>query len=163
MTASGDVVPTTSIDDPRGSVIRRGRRETSSSATTSEVGVLRVDGIPLQNGRIYTLVTNNLFFASTVALDVIVGRLRFNAAGTATTASTIIGEGGNHQPSAIAYGSVLWLPFIPATTANYSILLSVARIGGSGSVSIGVTANHPTIDLLIFDGWVDPGDVGVDV
>lgn len=166
MTTAGATVPVTAIDDPRGGVVRRGQRLSSSSTTTTEGGVLRLDSVPLQNGRIYLVCTNSLFFASSVAADVITGRLRYNAAGTATTSSTIIGEGGTTQPTTTSFGTPVTELFVPPSTANYSILLSVARIGGTGNVSIAVATNHPSIELFVLDVTAptgDPGDTGIDI
>ena len=160
---AGDTPPADELNDPTGSTVARGERPTTSSTTTSETAVLRIDAVPVEVGRVYWVVTSNLFLASSVAADVITGRIRASTAGAATTASAIVGEGGTTQPTTTAFGVPLRVKYVPGSTGNVSFLLSVARIGGTGNVSIVAATNHPTIDLAVIDGGVDPGDTGVDL
>lgn len=163
MTAAGDVVPTTTIDDLRGRCIARAERITTSTTTTTEIGVLRLDGVPTVDGRLYYVLISPLWLASTVALDVITGRVRYDTVGTAGTTDTILGECGAHQPSLATYGVPSILKFVPSATTNTSFLLSVGRVAGTGNVSIVVAAGHPSIDMMVFDAGPDPGDTGVDI
>lgn len=160
---AGDTPSADTLNDPTGATVNRGNRTTTSSTTTTETAVLRVDAVPVVVGRIYWVVTNNLFFTSSVAADVVTGRIRANTAGNATTASTIVGEGGAQEPTTTAQGVPIRVKYVPGATGNVSFLLSVARIGGTGNASIVCATNHPDIDLAIIDGGVDPGDTGVDL
>lgn len=146
-----------------GTMIGRGARTTSSSTTTTETAVLRVDSIPVTSGRAYVVATSPLWLASSVANDIITGRIRFDTSGNATTSSTILGEAGAAQPSGASAGVPIVLPFIATGTGNVSFLLSVGRVAGSGNCSIAASAGHPTIDLTIVEAGIDPTDTGVDL
>ena len=163
MISAGDTPTATQLNDPVGSTVARGNRQTSSSTTTTETAVLRIDSVPVVNGRIYWIVTDNLFLTSSVAADVVSARVRASTSGAATTASTIVGEGAAQEPIATAQGVPLRVKYVPGATGNVSFLLSVARIGGTGNASIVVATNHPDIDIAVIDGGVDPGDTGVDL
>jgi hypothetical protein len=65
-----------------------GQRTTTSTSTTTEVGVLRIDSVSLKANRSYRIWTSPLFLLSSTTGDVVTGRIRVNTAGTATTAST---------------------------------------------------------------------------
>src|SRR5436305_7654672 len=68
-------------------LLKYGTRTTASSTTTTEVGVLRVDNIPVIAGRLYLIYTTPLAIVSTVANDTPRANLRTSTSGTATTAS----------------------------------------------------------------------------
>lgn len=146
-----------------GQIVARGSRTTSSSTTTTEQSVLRVDSVTVVSGRLYTVVTSPLWLQSSVAGDVIAGRIRWSSSGAATTSSTVLGENGGIQGTLASPGIPLVLPFPAGSTATISFLLSVVRGAGTGNVSIGTTSNHPNIDLMIFEGGIDPTDTGVDL
>lgn len=142
-------------------LLRRGRRTTGSSTTTTEVGVLRVDSIPIISGHVYAILTSPLAIISTVANDTPRANIRVDATGaSATTASTQL------DLMQIPVTSTTNSPLIPltalyvsATTGLLSVLLSVSRAAGTGSVSIGAGTINP-VDLLILDFGVDPGNTG---
>lgn len=143
-------------------IIARGNRTTNSSTTTSETGVLRLDAVPFTAGKIYRIWTPPMIFQSTVANDLINARFRINTAGTATTSSTQLT--GLVDNAASASGpqrtkglTALWAP---ATSGVASILLSVSRDSGTGSVALNASSSYP-IDLVIEDCGADPGNTGV--
>lgn len=145
-------------------IVARGNRTTSSTATTTEVGVLRLDNIPVLSGKIYPVFLNGVVFASSASGDLIEARLRASTSGAATTSSTQFGSttessftaGGNQriQPAVALY--------IPSGDATLSILLSVARVSGTGNVSLLVSAATHNPNLWV-EQWTDPGDTGVDI
>ena len=51
----------------RKGIVKRGSRGTDSTATTTEIGVLRVDSIPILAGYQYKICTSPLFLIGTVA------------------------------------------------------------------------------------------------
>jgi hypothetical protein len=155
------------IDPPLGpqGMIKRANRTTSSSTTTTEVGVLRLDGIPIKNGRVYKLCTAGLILNSTVAGDLIEIRIRGNTAGQATTGSTQFGSLADSSQSASASQKVqsvqaIWVGVADVTL---SVLLSIARVTGTGTVGIPVTAPTYNIDMWVEDLGPDPTDTGNDV
>lgn len=152
------------IDDVRTGIVARGRRVTNSSTTTTEVGVLRIDDIPITGGRTYKISTSCISINTTVNGDIVSANVRYTTDGsTPTTSSAAIGGLGQYIPSA-AIG--LAHPFIgyyfPTADETFSVLLSVARASGTGSVSLAASAGQP-IDLIVEDMGIDTGDVGVDL
>lgn len=156
------------VDDTRtGIIIARGRRTTSSTASTgTEVGVIRLDDIPVTGGLLYRVASNGLHFDTTVAADVSVARVRYTTDGsTPSTASTIL-------PGALAYalqGNASWPEtalidtfYAPAADETLSLLLTVNRVAGSGSCLIFADTDH-TIDLWVESLGTDPGDTGTDI
>lgn len=147
----------------RGSVIARGNRQTNSTASATETGVIRLDNIPMTNGRAYWIGTNPLSIDTTVNNDI--GRilLRINTAGVATTASTNIWLGqvrlaDNTAAEQLSAGVV----YIPSGTVTASVLLSHTRAGGTGNIQVLSSSVLPT-DLLVVDLGEDPGDTGTDI
>lgn len=152
------------VDDVRTGIVARGRRTTTSSGTTTEIAVLRIDDIPIIGGRTYKISTSCMSMQATVNNDIVSANIRYTTDGsTPTTSSTALGGLGVSIPNA-AVG--IAHPFIgyyyPASDQTFSVLLSVARASGTGSASIGASATQP-IDLIIEDMGIDTGDVGVDL
>lgn len=145
---------------PAGSAIARGRRITSSSTTTTTVGVLRFDAVQVWAGHTYRVALGGSTVpASTVANDGVQFVLRFTTDGTtATTASTIVPGGA----AAAFVGSTtivqtlgLSTTYTPSANQSLSILLCVTRASGTGSVSIFADANFLT-EMLVEDLSLDP-------
>lgn len=136
-------------------LVKWGQRTTASLTTTTEVGVLRVDGISLVAGRQYRIWTSPLHMDSTVTNDEIRSRLRYNTAGTATTASAGLPGAMAHvrQTDAnVSEDKSITVTYTPATNETMSLLLTVARIAGTGNVSL---VNAPdaenTVQLMVED------------
>jgi hypothetical protein len=147
-----------------GTVIARGRRETSSTASGSEQSVLRVDSIPVVSGRLYGIETSALLLDTSVANDIARGILRVDTTGAAaTTASTSVTTGQTRLADA-TIGNTVTLKTTTAATAtgSWSVLLSTSRVSGSGNISITGTSGQP-IEIIVTDLGVDPGDTGVDL
>lgn len=146
---------------PQG-ILRRGNRPTASSTTTTEVGVLRIDGIPIVAGRAYPIDTGPLYLYSPVTSDVVAGRIRTSTSGAATTSSTVLGQPlsnvANSTSTSFPESRALSQVYVATVTGTLSVLLTVGRTQGTGSVSIQVGC-----DMWIADGGIDPGDTGVDV
>lgn len=156
------------IDPPLGpqGVIARADRTTSSSTTTTEVGVLRLDNIPIKAGRFYKVCVAGIILNSTVAGDLLEARIRGNTAGVATTGSTQFGSMADSSHS--ASGSQKVQPVqamypIPGGDVTLSVLLSIARVTGTGTVGIPVTAPQYNIDMWVEDLGIAPSDTGTDI
>lgn len=141
-----------------GTIIARANRTTDSSTTTTEIGVLRLDSIPIINGFSYQITTNSIQVQSTTG-DIVGIRFRGNTAGAATTASTELAyEARNTTNSSYPYSMVTTVIYNSATTGNLSVLLSVERTNGTGNTkvygasSFWVTMLGPT-----------PADTGTDI
>lgn len=152
-TASASWVP-----EP-GTIIARANRTTSSSTTTSEIGVLRLDSIPIVSGVVYKIISAPMYILSTTG-DIVNIRFRGNTAGAATTGSTQIGQGFQTITNSIQPTSaILNIIYPSATTGSLSVLLSVARSSGSGNTQV-----FGTSEFWVEIGSIaDPGDTGVDI
>lgn len=147
-----------------GTVIARGRRETNSTANSAEQGVLRVDNIPVVNGRLYYVTTNPIQIDSTVTNDICRANLRIDETGAAaTTSSTTIALTQLRQTDGTQSEQTM-VGVLRAASADglWSVLLTTSRPAGTGNVSLVGSATVP-IDLIIFDCGEDPGDSGVDI
>jgi hypothetical protein len=148
----------------RKGIVRRGSRATDSTATSAEIGVLRVDNIPILANYLYKIWTSPLFLIGSVTTDVNSVLLRTSSSGVATTASTQLclaqdQTANTTHPPAI---SSLVMPYSSGSNQTLSVLLSVSRMaGGSGTVKIGAAVG--TIELVIECLGLDPGDSGVDL
>lgn len=148
-----------------GANLARAQRVTASSTTTGEIGVIRLDNISVVPGHLLRIWTAPLLLQSTAAADLIGSRVRVltsatAVSGAATPASPQIGatlqQPGNATSPESAGHSV---PFVvPAGVASISVLLTVVRIAGSGSVNLAQQC-----DLLVDDLGPDPGDTGIDL
>lgn len=145
----------------QGGIIARGRRGTTSSTTTSEVGVLRIDGVVVRQGRLYEIGTTPLATISTVAGDHSGARVRYSTSGLATTASTVLMTSVGYTSSAANTTPTIWAKFIPGADQTLSLILTVVRIAGTGTVSILINSGSPDIEIWIRDAGTDPGDTGV--
>lgn len=147
-----------------GQVVARGSRTTNSSTTgATEIGVLRLDNIPVYAGRAYLIRVNNVWLVSTVATDIVICRLKYTNVGVATTASPEM------SALRVIVSSTSDGPILPIN-ANFwaiadetlSIILTVQRAVGTGTVQVNPTAGQ-TIDIVVQDAGTDPGDTGVDL
>ncbi len=144
-------------------VLARGRRITSSGAIAgTEIGLLRLDNIPVYAGRLYRISTNGLNLDSDTAnTDILAARIRVNTSGVATTSSTIVGFMrnwiDNQNQSNVTPLNVYYMPSADGTA---SFLLSAIRQAGAGIDILFASAAEPC-DLVVVDEGLDPGDTGV--
>jgi len=145
-------------------VIKRGQRITASSTTTTEVGVLRVDDVPVYAGRAYKVWTSPLILDTSVANDVARAHLRYTEDGSLPATSDTQLQAAHGVLANITSGEsrVVVANYSPAADGLLSVLLSVSRVSGTGNISISASATFP-IDLVVEDMGLDPGDVGVDI
>lgn len=149
-----------------GVCVARARRETNSSSTSAatELPVLRLDDIPVEQGHLYDIVTNPLLLDTTVANDVMRVLLRIDETGAdATIASTNISLNQRQIPNASQSETCMLGTTRAASAAGlWSVLLSVVRQSGTGTGQIFGATTHP-IEIKIIDLGMDPGDTGVDL
>lgn len=141
-----------------------GIRNSNSSTTTTEIGVLRIDDIPILSGHRYKIETNSITLHSSVANDVVRATIRYTTdASTPTTSSTQLCDAQlsavntTFPATSIASGS-----YVPGSNQTLSVLLTVSRQTGTGNAQLLGSATFP-IELYINDLGPDSGDVGVDV
>jgi hypothetical protein len=149
-------------------IIARGRRVTDStgSASTTFVPVLRLDDIPLTAGRCYRISTAPLGVDGNNANDIIRVTITYTTDGSTPTISSTTLPGGRAQAlqANISNGEYLYISttYTPASDETLSLLLCVSRQSGAGTVVInGDSVN--TIEMVVEDIGVDPGDTGTDL
>lgn len=145
-----------------GTMVARGNRTSSSTTTTTEVGVIRAS-IAVKSGQVYLIKTSPLKLNSTVSADFVFARLRYTIDGsTPSTASTVlatvVGPTGTGQ-SVIPFVA----KYVPSSDVTLNALLTVGRWSGTGTVGLVVDSVVPDIDLMIHAAGTDPTDTGVDV
>lgn len=142
-----------------GTIVARANRGSSSSTTTTEIGVLRLDNIPIVNNVLYVVESAPMYILSASG-DIVNIRFRYNTAGAATTASTQLGTGCQVITNAIQpVTAMLRTRYLAATTGTVSILLSVGRAAGTGNTQVFGESDFWITSL----GIVDPGDTGTDI
>lgn len=152
------------VDDIQTGIVARGRRETSKTFTGAEVGVIRIDGIPLKAAKLYQIYTSSLRMALTSGETGIV-QARIDVTGAAaTTSSTIIGawEGGHTSAFTPVNSPVLVAEYVPVSDVTLSVLLTLSRTGGANNITLSGSATQP-ICLYVKTLGFDPGDTGVDI
>lgn len=143
-----------------GQLIKRGNRASSSSTTTTtEIGVLRVDDIPIMSGVVYLISTSPVYLLGNTN-DTISLRARVSTTGAAVTTDTQVGNAlqlktDSGQPPS----SVFMAHYTAGTTGNLSVLVTVQRTSGSGNAQ-----TFDAFDLYISAfALADPGDSGIDI
>lgn len=147
-----------------GAVIARADRATSSSATTTELAVVRLSKVPVISGLGYQITSSNLILDSTVDGDTVLARLRFTDNGVDADLADVL-FGGVKSVSAASSGQVV-LPILrnyyPTTTHMLSLLLTIGREAGSGNVSLTVSPGFP-IEMTVTCLGPAPSETGVDI
>jgi len=145
-------------------IIARGQRVTNSTGTTTEVGVLRLDDVPMYAGRTYKIWTSPLWLDTSVANDVAAVNLRHTTDGsTPSTSSTILTAAESVLANIAFPNSVgMSIDYSPATDTLFSVLLTVSRASGTGTILITGSATLP-ISVVIEDIGLDPTDTGTDI
>lgn len=149
---------------PKG-IIARANRASSSSTTTSEVGVLRLDDLAIGAGRSYRIWVSPFVVHSTVANDVVRARLRFSTAGAATTSSSLLDMWQTSITNTVNPPSAtLAAKLESGTNLTVSVLLTIARQSGTGNASI-VSGSGPDLEIELFveDLGLNVSDTGVDI
>lgn len=149
-------------DIKAGAIIARHERITNSSTTTTEVGVLQIEGVVMKNGRAYWVGTPPIHVQGGAA-DVVALRIRYTTDGTtAGTSSTVlryeqttIRTGTPDEPIQIGE----W--YFPTSDQTLSILLTVARVAGTAAAAFVVGASDRVIRLTVEDRGEDPGATGI--
>lgn len=142
----------------------RGNRQSNSTATTTEVGVLRLDDKALESGRAYRIETSNLR-ATGGANDAVTVRLRATTDGsTPTPSSTVIAEASADIDDVSTYEHLqLTVLRNPGSAETFSVLLTVARTQGTaGNASLGGGATFP-VEVFITDIGATVADSGTDI
>ncbi len=143
-------------------IIARGRRTTATgSVTTTETGVLRIDGIPVYAGRGYSISTSCLNLDTSVNNDIASIIIRMSTAGTATTASTGVTTMRTTIDDATNSNILPVNGYVyPSASGTMSVLLSIVRVAGTGNIVL-FSSGAQFTDMVVRDEGVMPADTGV--
>lgn len=138
-------------------LIAHGRRTTNKTGITTEVEILRLDGVPVKSGHLIKMEVSNIRLTN-VATEVI-ARLRVSSSGTATVASTGI-RANTFEAIAAGNGSYpAWFAiYLPSADESLSIVLTL--LAGSSISMMGADTDIP-LELLVWDMGTDTGDIGI--
>lgn len=147
-----------------GFILANGWRDTSTGTTTTEVGVLRIDDIPILIGRAYRIETGALHAQCSVLDDFAGFQIRYTTDGsTPTTGSAVlpgskISDTHSNIFTIFNVGTILTV-YRPTANETLSLLLTVLRVAGSGNVqSFGSTDQR--VQLMITDVGKAKANVG---
>jgi len=172
VTVSAGQVPTASEWNNEflaGTLIGRARHASSNStgsASTTLVPFLRLDDIPITAGRAYHILTSNMNVDASVADDVAQITITYTTDGSTPTIASSVMPGGTGKalirnishPELILISTV----YVPSGNETLSLLLSLARATGTGTV-LALGTSPDVLEVKVFDAGVDPGDTGVDL
>jgi hypothetical protein len=152
-----------------GECLDRAQRITDStgSATTTLVPVLRLDDVPITAGRAVIVESSGILLDSSVADDVGLLTVTYTTDGsTPTIASAVL-------PGAVAERLVRNISFpetcnirtryTPAGNETLSLLLCVSRAAGTGTIVAKANGTSSVMELTVIDAGVDGGDHGTDL
>jgi len=145
-----------------GTLLAYGQRVSDKTFSGTELGVLRLDSISCRTGYRYMVMTSNLRVNVTSG-ETGKANLRYSTSGSAGTSDTVLITMESNANSAFApnQSHVMCCSIAPGTV-TLSVLLTVARAGGSNNVTMTGSATQP-IELYVFMAGPDPTDTGVDI
>jgi len=148
-------------------IIAWGNRGSNKSLSTTNTGYLRIDGVPMKNGKTYAVVAANVRLSITTSVgasDHYVIDVRQDLTGAAaTTASTEIGR--SEMTAANTTSDDSFPPIIalvhPSADVTGSFLLSARFV--AGAITAALQADSPGINLFVVDLGYAVADTGVDI
>lgn len=148
--------------------VARARRVSNSTATTSttEVGVLRLDDIPVLAGHNYSIGYQCSMDVATVT-DTMRALIRFTADGStpSTSSGVLAGSGSEGMVASATTTEAIFVEtdYTPAADELLSVLLTIRHVIGTGNIILQADASVFHTQIWIDDMGDDPGDTGVDI
>ena len=164
LTASG--LNTAFSAEPQGILYRARRATAESGIAATENGTLRLDGITATAGRAYRITTGVLSVASTLnEAAQVTAFLRVDATGSAaTTSSTVLAQGRIVTQAGTGAGSaVVEYHYFPSSTFTLSVLLTITRTAGSGTITAAGPDASIGPEIIVEDLGLAPSNTGTDV
>lgn len=149
----------------RGNVIGYAERETTSSGSTgTEIGVLRLSGIPLKADYMYRITSSSLVLDSTVNGDDVAARYRatFNNTDAAVTDTLFGGVLAKTTASAGQAVHTITRYYVPTAAQTLSVLLTVIRAAGTGTCTLTFATGFP-IDIVVEELGLTVANTGVSI
>jgi hypothetical protein len=140
------------------------RTSAITGVTTTETGYVRVDNVPMRDGYTYLVILPVVNVVPSAVDNVGRVNIRANASGTATTSSLIIGscrEGNATSASFTNYGPAIGF-YRSTADGSLSVLVSIVRQSGAGSVGIFASSTDP-FDILVYELGASIADSGTDI
>lgn len=153
------------IDDlPKGVIAQYARTSAITGVTTTETGYVRIDNIPIRAGYRYAVLVPVCNITADATDRIGRARLRASTSGNATTASTVIGQTRNSQPTDVSQTNITPLhgTYDATTTGTLSVLWSVVRAGAVGSVGLYGAPTEPA-DIYVSEIGLTPAASGTDI
>ena len=166
---AGQVLSAALFNDKTRKRVARARRTTDSTSTnsTTEVGVLRLDDIPLKQGRNYSIKWQATWDTTTATAEGMRALLRYTVDGsTPTTASTVLaGSGGEFKITDAAVFTTVdcETDYTPAADELFSCLLTIRHVTGTVATILEADTSVFHTQIWIDDVGDDPGDTGTDI
>lgn len=159
----------TLLEEDQQAIIARTRRITAkvvaAASSGTEFGYVRLDNIPVKNGRAYRIMTAQCNLDTDTANDVMTGRIRVAYASTpgtlATTASLQIGSMRQTQSNITQSFLIPMSCFYLATADGYiSLMVTGQRVAGTGGIQFFASSTE-IFDLTVEYAGPTPADTGV--
>jgi len=146
-----------------GAVLAWADRQSDSSSTTSEVGVLRLPVGAVPAGQALHISTSSLRVFSD-ANDIAICALRYTTDGTAPTTGSPIMATSITRPTNTSYpeSKTIVAIYTPAVAVTLTLLLTVSRYVGAGNVKLHGGAAYP-IAITVYASGTGVSDTGVDI
>lgn len=148
--------------------VARARRVSNSSSTTSttEVAVLRLDDIPVLAGHNYQ-ISYMCHVDTTTTTDTYRTIVRFTADGStpSTSSGVLAGSGGEAMiaNASTVDSNMITTDYTPAADEILSLLLTVRHVNGTSAGILQADASVFHTQMYVDDMGDDPGDTGVDL
>ena len=145
-----------------GTLIASGWRTTSSATTTStEIGVLRLDDISLLAGQCYDIESPCLALSSSQSGDAIGATYRITTDGSTPNPVSSPRLSSTHMISGSSSPATSLMATIrPASNISLSVVLTLVRWSGTGTVQMLVDANHPEISISVMTAGTATANLG---
>ncbi len=166
--AAGEILTAAKLNRYTNTRVARARRTTNSSGSTSttSVGVLRLDDIPVFAGISYKITWKANFDVGTAA-DTMRGIIRHTTDGaTPSTSSAILpGSGGEalFTLNTSAFGCTIETDYTPSSDQLLSLLLCVQHNSGISAGIMQADGTTFTTDMYVDLVGDDPGNTGTSV
>jgi hypothetical protein len=143
-------------------LIAYAERPSSSSGTTTEVEALRLGSVGLIAGFAYRVWSSSMIIDSTVATDDVGARYRATFDGSDAAIGSAVFSSSLDKATGAAGQVVaeIMRSYIPAANETLSVLLTVFRAVGTGTVNLTRTAGFP-IDIHVECLGLAPANTGV--
>lgn len=144
--------------------IARHTRDSAITGATAEVGYVRIDNIPIKAGNTYLVVCPSVNASVSATGTIPRVDIRANDSGVATTSSSRIGYMRTDQASSASFTNVgpAVGVFRSSTTGSLSVIVTVSRASGGGTVGIFASTGE-VFTMSVIDQGGTPADTGIDI